>query len=94
MFVGSYCAPSGAIVYCQPAPTIEGAHAVALSGFEMACHLADVAVPTLHPATGGTLPCYARPDGTAACVQVEPGPLARLSSYDTEAGIGRIIELA
>lgn len=93
MFVGSYCAPDGSIVYLSPKPSLREAHAVAMAAFYAACERDEVIPPFLYPDPGDPLglPCFATPNGLQGCIQVEPYPLAYISSYDPSTGQGRMI---
>lgn len=81
MYISSFYAPDGRVVYTDPRPTVERA-------FDLA-HL-DASVeygpdlPCLypHPLDPNGLPLYVRPDGTGALIQVEPFPLFSVSVYD------------
>jgi hypothetical protein len=92
MYVGSYCAPDGAIVSCQPMPTADQAYDLTLAAARRAYTPDDGGIPPLvREIWGDTL--YGLDVSGAAVIQVEPGPITRLSAYDPSTGEGRIIDL-
>lgn len=93
MYVGSYCAPSGAIVYCQPQLSQSDAIAVTIDACAAAYARAELPFPVLYDVDCDERVYFNCLDGSGCVIQIEPGPLTQLSSYDPITQVGRLISL-